>query len=362
MYKINFLNAVMGSSNLTDYLNNIKFKEQISRKLSIILSVFLVSSILFSCESNSKQNSIIYTSGGKTSEILLVIGNELYNSPIGDTINSVLTEVKPWFAQEEPYFDIFQIQPSAFMDIYQKYRNVLIVKIDKDYEENLIKAKADVYAKPQTVIEIKCKSKKEFLKLFGENYSQITDLFHQNELVRIGNAYNAIKVDSLTNILSKKFGFKMVFPKGFYLAGNKSDFAWLRRVTPDLEEGIFIYTQPYVDTNDFSIESIIQRRDILTKKYISGPLDSTWVKVSSVFPPYSETTTFKDNYATLVRSWWDIYGYPMGGPFLSYTFVDTEGSRLVTIEGYIKAPKKNKRDLLLHVEAIMNSFEKDSIN
>jgi hypothetical protein len=37
--------------------------------------------------------------------------------------------------------------------------------------------------------------------------------------------------------------------------------------------------------------------------------------------------------------------------------VDTAVGRLITIDGYIKAPKKDKRDLLLHLEAIMDSFE-----
>jgi hypothetical protein len=37
--------------------------------------------------------------------------------------------------------------------------------------------------------------------------------------------------------------------------------------------------------------------------------------------------------------------------------VDTIANRMVMIDGYIKAPRKEKRDLMLHIEAIFGSFE-----
>ncbi len=320
-------------------------------------SFFVFSSLLFfhSCKESTNE-SVLYTSGGKTSEILVVISDELWKSQVGDTITSVLGEVKPWLAQEEPWFDLFVIKHEAFADVYQKYRNVLIVKINSTVEENLVKARKDVFAKPQTIIDIKAKSKEDFYKMFDERKVQIGQLFHENELERIASAYRGLEVDSITTIQQNKFGFSMIMPQGFFIAANKADFAWIRKVTPDIEEGFLIYTKPYSKTDDFNLNTILAYRDSITKIYIPGPLDSTYMKTSEVFPHHFEITTFKGNYAALTRSWWDIYRYPMGGPFINYTFVDTLASRLITIDGYIKAPKKTKRDLLLHLEAIMSTF------
>lgn len=336
---------------------------QLLKKLMNLSPIFFVFFVLLmnSCNEDKSSNSIIYTSGGKTSEVLVVMSDEVWKSQLGDTIQSVLKEVKPWFAQEEPAFDLFHIQIEAFIDVYQKYHNILIVRINPDLEKNIIKAKSDVYAKPQTVVEIKAKTSKEAMQIFLEHGSQIMDLYHENELSRIGEAYKGLEVDSIGDKLLEKFGFKLVIPRGFYMAVNKADFAWLRKVTPDIEEGILIYTQPYNSTSDFDPDTIISRRNQLTRLFVPGPLDSTWMKVSSVFPPFSAETTFKGNYAELVRSWWDVQNFPMGGPFLSYTFVDTVANRLITLDGFIKAPKKNKRDLLLHVETIINSFQMQAV-
>ena len=161
--------------------------------------------------------------------------------------------------------------------------------------------------------------------------------------------------DTLINF--QQFNIKMVFPKGFYVAAEGPDFMWVRRPTAEIEEGVFIYNYPYRDTSDFNYHKIIALRDSITRKYVPGPVDSSYMKVSSVFPPVAQTVIFKGNYATQLRSWWDVKGYAMGGPFISYTFVDTLANRMMCIDGYIKAPNKDKRDLLLHIEAIFSTFE-----
>lgn len=324
--------------------------------------LFLLILVLFSSCQNEMKDSrkgILYTSGGKTSEILVVISNNLWNSSVGDSIKAAFQDVKPWFTQSEPSYDIMQIPFPAFQDMYKKYRNIIMVKVDSSLAINNFKARKNVYAKPQTLVEFEYKTKTDFYESLNHKANGIGALFHKNELYRIKTAYKGINVDSLSRKIYQKFGFKMIFPRGFFLAVDKADFAWVRKETPEIEEGLLIYTKPYSDTMDFNCQNIINYRNEITKTYIPGPLDGSYMKVSSVFPPYHESTEFKGYYATLVRSWWDVQGYPMGGPFLSYTFVDTTANRLITIDGYIKAYKKDKRSLLLHLESIMDSFEMD---
>lgn len=308
-----------------------------------------------SASSNSAAN-LLYTSGGRTSEILVVISDGLWESPLGDSIKVALQSTPPWSAREESEYIITHIPYRAFGEVYQKQRNILYIKKD-EISKPKIELRPNVYAKPQSFISIRANDASGLLNTFIKFKNKIKSNFHKNELTRIKNAYKGIQVKTLANKLDAQFSFHLVCPKGFYMAESGADFAWLRRPTTDVEEGILIYTRPYSDTADFSLASIINQRNQITKKYIPGPIDGSYMKVSSIFPPYYQVTEFQGNYATLVRSLWDVEGYPMGGPFLSYTFVDNVANRLITIDGYIKAPKKDKRDLMLHVEAIINSFE-----
>lgn len=327
----------------------------IIRSLIILITVVLIQSCTDSSKSKTA-SSIIYTSGGRTSEVLVVISKNLWNSPLGDSIKLSLEEVPGWLAQSEPEYDISQIPYKAFGSIYQKQRNILYIK-KASIKEPKVELRKNVYAKPQTVITIKANNAQSLLNSFLKYKDNIKEAFHKNEIKRIANAYRGVQVKTLSNDLDKKFGFHLVLPKGFYMAYDGADFAWLRRPTTDVEEGLFIFTKPYNDTSTFLMDSVISYRNYITKTYIPGPVDNSYMKISNVFPPMYSQTEFKGNYAVQLRSWWDVEGYPMGGPFLSYTFVDTIASRLITIDGYIKAPKKDKRDLLIHIEAIMNSFE-----
>ena len=336
----------------------------ISRLIKISIIAVFFSVILFSCGNDSPNStsakSLLFTSGGRTSEVLVIISDNLWKSAIGDSIKNSLAVVPEWLARAEPEYDLNQIPYNAFGSVYQKQRNILFVKLG-DIPKPKISIRKDVYANLQTVVTIKAKDEKSLVFAFEKYKELIKTTYHNNEITRIRNAYKGMQVKKLNTKLDQKFGFHLIFPKGFYLAMDKADFAWLRRPTADIEEGVFIYTKPYSDTSEFSLQSIINYRNEMTKKYIPGPVDNSYMKASDFFPPIIKKTEFLGHYASQVRGLWDVEGYAMGGPFISYTFVDSVAQRLITIDGYIKAPKKEKRDLLLHIEAIMESFEYKSI-
>jgi hypothetical protein len=74
---------------------------------------------------------------------------------------------------------------------------------------------------------------------------------------------------------------------------------------------------------------------------------------------------FPMEYAIEVRGLWDLENDFMGGPFISYTFLDEKNNRVVTLDGYIYYPNETKRTHLRELEAIFHSLkmieeEKDS--
>jgi len=48
----------------------------------------------------------------------------------------------------------------------------------------------------------------------------------------------------------------------------------------------------------------------------------------------------------------------MGGPFVNYVFFDEENNQMVMIDGFVFAPGRGKRDLLLQLEAIAYSIDR----
>ncbi len=66
---------------------------------------------------------------------------------------------------------------------------------------------------------------------------------------------------------------------------------------------------------------------------------------------------FISDYTIELRGVWSVENDFMGGPFISYTFVDTRDNDIITIMGYVYHPNKKKRNLLSQLEAIISSVK-----
>jgi hypothetical protein len=73
-------------------------------------------------------------------------------------------------------------------------------------------------------------------------------------------------------------------------------------------------------------------------------------------PIYSNPVDFNGRFAIETRGLWRLENDFMGGPFVNYTFVNEKNNKVVTIDGYVFAPNKPKRDLLIQLEAIAHSI------
>jgi hypothetical protein len=47
----------------------------------------------------------------------------------------------------------------------------------------------------------------------------------------------------------------------------------------------------------------------------------------------------------------------MGGPFISYTFIDKYTNNIVTAEGYLYSPGTEQRKFALQIEALLNTIK-----
>jgi len=325
-------------------------------KSLIWLFLFLIPILVFiACKRVNKSKP---SSSGKTCEILVVANQEIYKGKIEDTIKAFFMQEQDGLNQPEPLFTIPNIPVSSFenTDMFKAHRNVVLIELNDTFK-NTFEIFKDLYASPQLIFSFKNKTKDDFLKLFNDKKLLILNAFNELERTRINAAFKAVEQVNVREEITKLFGFSLLAPEGFTIARKSSDFMWIRKEAKDFGQGIIIHTYPYTSLNDLELKRILGKRDSITKTYIPGPTDGSFMTSEKEFKPISKEINFNGLYAIEIRGLWKVQGDFMGGPFVNYTFVDEKNNRIIMLDGYLYSPRKPKRDLLKQVESILYTFK-----
>ena len=86
---------------------------------------------------------------------------------------------------------------------------------------------------------------------------------------------------------------------------------------------------------------------------IPGPSDGSWMTTSEVIPPAYRMFRLEGRLWCELRGFWDVKNDFMGGPFVSYTTVDTATNRVFTLDCYVYSPKLHKRNFVRGVEHLL---------
>jgi hypothetical protein len=255
-----------------------------------------------------------YPSTGTVNELLIITNDkEQWAGPLGDTIRAFFGAEQVGLSQPEPVFDLVNIADENLSDIFKKYHNIFIADINPDSTRTISGTNINLWSEPQRVI---------------------------------------------SEIVAKKFGIRPLLPEGFYLAKETPDFMWLRhkvtKAKQDLELGIMIYTMDYHDTIVFDPRHIIRWRNTITLENIPGPSPVSFMKVATenILPVFDTITDFPGGYAVETRGLWEVENDFMGGPFISYTFVDKANNKVITLDGYVYNPNDVKKYYLRELESI----------
>jgi hypothetical protein len=297
------------------------------------------------------------SSSGKTCEILLVADKSMVDGSVGNALKSFFMQEQVGLNQSEPLYTMPYISLSAFEDaeMFQAHRNIIMININDSCKEKLEIMK-DYKAKPQIVFVLNAPTSEACIHLFNEKKELIKATFDETERIRINMAFKAIEEKTAGIEVLKIFNFSMVFPNGFKVAKKTRDFAWIRQESKEYTEAVLIYTYPYTDKKQLNPQHIIALRDSLTKQYIPGPTEGSYMTSEKEFAPVSKEINFNGLYAVELRGLWKLKGDFMGGPFINYTFVDEKNNRIIMLDGFLYSPKKPKRDLLKQIEAIIYTY------
>lgn len=314
--------------------------------------------IAFTLKSCISDTITLPGSTGKTAELLVVADKQFYESEAGEQIKFVFSKDVEMLPQIEPIFNIVNISPKDFEGMFKTFRNIFIAEIKSSLKEPTLTLKYDLWAQPQVIIKVAAPSDSIFIKLIKEHGNIFISKYLEAERKRMINAFKGIENVNLRLKLQKDFGFGMIFPEGYYIAVQEKDFAWIRKETEATSHNIFIHTQEFKDTLVFNYSRILNLRDTLTKKYIPGYSEGSYMTTEREFLPITKKINFKGKYAIETRGLWKLGGgCCMGGPFINYTFIDDSNKKVITIDASVYAPSKKKRDFLLQAESVVYSFE-----
>lgn len=324
------------------------------RLLLLLCFVTITLSSFQGCNSTSSSR-LLPNITGKTGEIIIVIESIDWNSQVGDTLKTMFHQLYPSLPQEESIFTIAHIPKVDFNYVFKTHRNLIFVEINNTLpaDSNQIIIKENVWANGQLIFDCKASNKEKIAAMLSEQKTKIISLINAKERERIYNGYKNLPNNKLISLLGNKFGVYMPIPTGFNLNVDTTDFAWMSREDPELSQGIFVYTYPYVDTNTLTLNYLVNKRNLFLKKFVSGPLDGTWMTTEKRFDLQYQEFSFHNTYFFEIRGLWCVENDFMGGPFVSVTTLNKNSNQIITAEGYFYGPKFKKREYIRQLETII---------
>ncbi len=299
-------------------------------------------------------------------------------TPVGEQVREIFLKPIPGLPQPEPYFSIHRVNPFLLNSVLRSANNMVFIttfdtntsaskKMQSYFTDNSIQQiqdnpdlfyyfKQNEFAKGQEVLYLFSLSSDSLANQMRNSQSMIRNHFHEIEVERAAKKVYAGKDEvGISNSIMSKHDCYIKVPYGYEVSKDEKNFIWLRQLDPEVDKSILISYTDYVSEDAFSPESILSYRDKLVGEYIAD--DSVVHMVTETLEPlYTETINLNGKYAKEARGLWKLNNNTMGGPFLSYTFVDEEIGRLYYIEGYLYCPGKKKRPFIREIEAILKTF------
>jgi len=294
---------------------------------------------------------------GKAGEVVVVIDKDNWEGNIGTAIRDILADDCPYLAQREPLFNLANVPPGSFNNMFKMHRNILILNINPQNQKTGMTYRKDLWARPQSLAQVNAFDEEGALAILEEAKEQLPEFFEQAERDRI--IANSILYEELTlrDPVQKLTGGILHFPSGYKLRKATDDFVWIADEKQYTIQTVLLYRYPVPENDPFSVENIIAKRNEVMQANVPGMFDGTYMTTSTAVPPTARSLKYHHIDFVETRGFWEVQGDFMGGPFVSHTFYSPDGKDLIVMEAFVYAPKYDKRSYLRQVESILYSFE-----
>ncbi len=324
-----------------------------------IAFLFLIIFISASCEQDSQR--LMPASTGTPGHVLIIMEKQKWKYTPGEVVREAFNKDFEILPQSEPVFDYSQVPNEAYSKLLKRTRNILYTQISVNIKKPEVLISYDKHSSPQIIITVKAKDIKEFTEIFKKYAERIVFSFDKAERNRLIKGYSGKLMNkNIKSQLEKKHKYTLNVPKGYNIDVDSSNFVWISRETPWSSQGLLIWDYPYRDTSELHLENLLNKRDEMTKKYVPGPADSSYMTTERLIDADYKEFLLNDVYTAEIRGLWKVTGAKgifMGGPYVSFSTVDEKRNRIITVDGYIYGGKKKKRNLLRQVKAVMYTLK-----
>lgn len=329
-----------------------------------LLIALLIALVTFTNCSDQESQRRLPRHSGMPGEVLIIMDDKTYKDAPGDSLRAHLQVFYPQLPQGEPSFSVLHFNPAQMSKMLQHHRNIIQVIIGPDAEDqNKISFQKDKWSNAQLFFKITATDEEAFYNLLNTEFNKVTSLINQTEIQRIQSHYRATGNASLQKKIEEDFGVSLVLPADFKIAIEADDFIWIRRErvkymgnTPhDITQGIFVFKYPYTSDTALTQAAALAMRDSVLKQYVPGPKEDTYMATEYKYDPTSEVLNLNDRYSLLTRGLWKTENYFMGGSFIALTTLSNDNRDIVSVSGFVFAPKFDKREYTREIEAILRS-------
>lgn len=316
------------------------------------LTVLLIVFSIVSCDTINER--VLPRPSGKSGNLLVVVDSFYFNNHTGEAIMETFAKTQEGLPQREPMFDIIHLPHRNFAQIFKTNRNIIIIEV-KENAKNRLAINSEVWSTSQLIVTITASSDKIAAETIRKNGTALIDYFNNKEIERMQATNKQIKNANVSKVLKDKFNMDFNIDTYYRVASEDSNFVWLRKEKMagehPISQGLLVYSYPYVSDSTFSVYSLTNKRNEFTRKYIQGSVDSTYMQSYAEYVPNEREISINGLYAKELRGLWFIKGDFMGGPYINYSFVDEKRNKVICIDGYVFAPKFDKREFLRELEA-----------
>ncbi|BDD11308.1 hypothetical protein FUAX_37400 [Fulvitalea axinellae] len=336
--------------------------------------------LLWSCGGNKSNKTLFQSANGEKGEIVIVADSLVWNGPVGGALRKTFRLAMPGILRTEPMFRVHEIRPSEFNSLFQKSRNLIFVttfdlktedskKLQDAFSEEAIskiqsdssvfmELKQDQYATHQDIVSLFGKDQETLAAQIERNRFLLRDLVNLSERKRrTEELFPNESYKKQSNLLLEKYGFTLDVPYGYNLVEESDNFLWFKNASADEDKFIMVSSKPYKSQGQFVEDSLISFRDDISRRYVTGYKDSTYMITERQVPVEFKNVNFNGRFAVEMRGLWKLTNFvPQGGSFISYAFADADKGRLYYIEGFVYAPNRKKRETLRELESILWTF------
>lgn len=322
-------------------------------RVVVLACVVLYSALFCGCKGDGSSEYEDKLSG-EIGQILVVSEAPIKGGPLADSLRSLFGVEYPYLPQVEPRFDLVFVPMKNFTGVFRSFRNVLVIDYKRDTTDCDIYSASGCWAKGQEVVYVVGPDASSIWHAMRAHADQVVQRFEEAERERLIAGYSRARSEALSRCVSRRFGIELDIPKTMVLRVDTTDFTWISLETPDISQGILCYRYANFGSQ-YDVDTLVARRDAFTRRYVPGPNEGTYMQVSSFIRPELKRVRYGVDTLACVRGLWEVHGHAMGGAFVANARLNARGDSVVVSEGYIYAPRYNKRDYVRQLEAILLS-------